>query len=61
MVPIPTPWAYSRWRGSKEIPGVLYAPQVTPWGEIVNDLERPVFDLNDTTAIADFILNEVDL
>ena len=42
--PIPTPWAYSRWEDSKEIPGVLYAPQVTPWGEMVNDLERPVFE-----------------
>lgn len=42
--PIPTPWAYKRWAGSKEIPGVLYAPQLCPWGEMVNDLERPVFE-----------------
>lgn len=42
--PIPTPWAYKRWAGSKEIPGVLYAPQLCPWGAMVNDLERPVFE-----------------
>jgi 4-diphosphocytidyl-2-C-methyl-D-erythritol kinase len=42
--PIPTPWAYSRWRDAREIPGVLYAPQEFPWGVLVNDLERPVFE-----------------
>ena len=42
--PIPTPWAYKRWAGSKEIPGVLYASQLCPWGAMVNDLERPVFE-----------------
>lgn len=42
--PIPTPWAYQKWATSKELPGVLYAPQVCPWGEMVNDLERPVFE-----------------
>ena len=41
---IPTPWAYSRWAESKELNGVLYAPQICPWGEMVNDLERPVFE-----------------
>lgn len=41
--PIPTPWAYKQWAGSKEIPGVLYAPQLCEWGAMVNDLERPVF------------------
>ena len=40
---IPTPWAYKRWRDSQEIPGVSYATQNFPWGELVNDLERPVF------------------
>jgi 4-diphosphocytidyl-2-C-methyl-D-erythritol kinase len=43
-LPIPTPWAYKRWAASKEIPGVLYAPQLCPWGAMVNDLERPVFE-----------------
>ena len=42
--PVATPWAYQRWRDSQEMPGVLYAPQITPWGELVNDLERPVFE-----------------
>lgn len=42
--PIPTPWAYSRWRDSRELPGVRYSPQVFAWGELVNDLERPVFE-----------------
>ncbi len=41
---IPTPWAYQHWASSKELQGVLYAPQVCPWGEMVNDLERPVFE-----------------
>jgi 4-diphosphocytidyl-2-C-methyl-D-erythritol kinase len=42
--PVSTPWAYRQWQGSKELPGVLYAPQITPWGALVNDLERPVFE-----------------
>lgn len=42
--PIPTPWAYRRWAESKELPGVLYAPQACAWGEMVNSLERPVFE-----------------
>jgi 4-diphosphocytidyl-2-C-methyl-D-erythritol kinase len=41
---IPTPWAYQRWAGSKELKGVRYAPQDCPWGGMVNDLERPVFE-----------------
>ena len=40
---IPTPWAYQKWADSREIPGVLYAPQLCEWGTLVNDLERPVF------------------
>lgn len=42
--PIPTPWAYKNWAGSVELPGVPYAPQAMPWGEMVNGLERPVFE-----------------
>lgn len=42
--PIPTPWAYKNWASSAELPGVLYAPQICPWGEMVNHLERPVFE-----------------
>jgi 4-diphosphocytidyl-2-C-methyl-D-erythritol kinase len=41
--PIPTPWAYQNWSTSKELIGVSYAPQLCPWGQMVNDLERPVF------------------
>ncbi len=40
---VPTPWAYRQWRDSQEIPGIPYGPQSFGWGEIVNDLERPVF------------------
>ncbi len=42
--PIPTPWAYQRWRDSRELAGVLYGAQRFPWGDLVNDLERPVFE-----------------
>ena len=42
--PIPTPWAYQRWRDSRELPGVIYSAQNFSWGELVNDLERPVFE-----------------
>jgi 4-diphosphocytidyl-2-C-methyl-D-erythritol kinase len=41
---VATPDAYKRWKDSSEIPGISYGPQVFPWGELVNDLERPVFE-----------------
>jgi 4-diphosphocytidyl-2-C-methyl-D-erythritol kinase len=41
---VPTPWAYKHWRDSREIPGVRYSAQDFPWGFLVNDLERPVFE-----------------
>ena len=41
---VPTPWAYSRWKDAGEIPDVPYAAQTFPWGELINDLERPVFE-----------------
>jgi 4-diphosphocytidyl-2-C-methyl-D-erythritol kinase len=41
---VSTPWAYQRWRDSRELPGIPYSPQILPWGELVNDLERPVFE-----------------
>lgn len=41
---ISTPWAYQRWAPSQELRGVDYASQPCPWGEMVNDLERPVFE-----------------
>lgn len=37
-------WAYQNREKSIEIPGVVYSPQVCPWGEMRNDLERPVFE-----------------
>lgn len=40
---VATPEAYARWKSSRKIPGVLYAPQLCPWGEMVNDLETAVF------------------
>jgi 4-diphosphocytidyl-2-C-methyl-D-erythritol kinase len=41
---VPTPWAYGRWKDSKEVPGIVYAPQDFAWGQLRNDLERPVFE-----------------
>ena len=41
---VPTPWAYKQWKESRELPGIPYQPQYFPWGRIVNDLERPVFE-----------------
>jgi len=36
--------AYGRLDGARELAGVPYVPQICPWGEMVNDLERPVFE-----------------
>jgi len=41
---IPTPWSYSRWKDSRELPGVSYAEQSSCGQVLVNDLERPVFE-----------------
>ena len=41
---VPTTWAYSRWEKSKEIPGVSYQPQNFDGQNLINDLERPVFE-----------------
>lgn len=40
---VPTPWAYSQWKDSTEIPGVDYGEQSLGDMILVNDLERPVF------------------
>ena len=37
-------WAYSRWKESRELPGILYEPQEFSGHTFVNDLERPVFE-----------------
>jgi len=41
---VPTQWAYSRWRDSREIPAVSYGNQRFNQQTFVNDLERPVFE-----------------
>jgi 4-diphosphocytidyl-2-C-methyl-D-erythritol kinase len=41
---VPTPWAYSRWKDSRELPGVDYSAQEFNEVPFVNDLERPVFE-----------------
>jgi 4-diphosphocytidyl-2-C-methyl-D-erythritol kinase len=41
---VPTPWAYQNWAQSRELPRVRYGAQEFPWGALVNDLERPVFE-----------------
>ena len=41
---VPTQWAYSRWRDSREIPAVSYGAQQFDQQVFVNDLERPVFE-----------------
>ena len=41
---IPTPWAYSRWKESRELPGVSYTEQTACDQILINDLERPVFE-----------------
>ena len=37
-------WAYSRWKNSKEIPGISYQAQQFSGETFVNELERPVFE-----------------
>lgn len=41
---VPTPWAYSRWKQSRELPDVRYTAQEFGGITFVNDLERPVFE-----------------
>jgi 4-diphosphocytidyl-2-C-methyl-D-erythritol kinase len=41
---VATPWAYSRWKDSREIPNVSYTNQEFAGQTFVNDLERPVFE-----------------
>jgi 4-diphosphocytidyl-2-C-methyl-D-erythritol kinase len=41
---VPTPWAYERWKSSRELPAVNYATQTFSGARFVNDLERPVFE-----------------
>jgi len=41
---VATESAYSRWRDSRDVPGVSYASQEFDGQTFVNDLERPVFE-----------------
>ena len=41
---VSTPWAYQRWRDSRELPGVDFAAQSVGELSLQNDLERPVFE-----------------
>jgi 4-diphosphocytidyl-2-C-methyl-D-erythritol kinase len=41
---VPTPWAYSRWKDSKKLPGIDYAIQQFGNFNFENDLQRPVFE-----------------
>ena len=41
---VSTPWAYSRWKDSKEIPEIPYTPQHVEDMVLINDLEKPVFE-----------------
>jgi 4-diphosphocytidyl-2-C-methyl-D-erythritol kinase len=42
--PVPTPDAYRGWQTARDLPGQTTAPQFSPAGPLVNDLERPVFE-----------------
>src|SRR6266446_2767466 len=41
---VPTPWAYERWKNSRDLSGLNYAAQTFSGVRVVNDLERPVFE-----------------
>ncbi len=41
---VPTSWAYQRWEESKKIPELHYHGQEFAGLDLVNDLERPVFE-----------------
>lgn len=41
---VPTPWAYGRWKESRELPGVDYSSREFRGVRFMNDLERPVFE-----------------
>src|ERR1051325_6655923 len=41
---VPTPWAYGKWKDSRELPGIDYSSQTFSSLIFANDLERPVFE-----------------
>jgi len=40
---VSTPDAYRAWKDATKLPGIDYSKQVFEWGEMYNDLEKPVF------------------
>jgi len=40
---VSTPEAYKAWKEASFLPGVCYEKQTLSWGDISNDLEKPVF------------------
>lgn len=42
--PVETRWAYMHWADARKVPGLPYDPQPSPWGDLSNDLEIPVFE-----------------
>jgi 4-diphosphocytidyl-2-C-methyl-D-erythritol kinase len=56
--PVPTPDAYRRWQQARELPGQNTAPQPSPAGPLVNDLERPVFEKYPVLALLKSRLRE---
>ena len=41
---VPTPWAYGKWKDSRELPRVDYSAQEFGGVRFCNDLERPAFE-----------------
>ena len=41
---VPTAWAYGRWKNSLEVPGISFGAQKYDGHELINNLERPVFE-----------------
>jgi 4-diphosphocytidyl-2-C-methyl-D-erythritol kinase len=41
---VATPWAYQHWHDSRQLPSVPYEPQELDDVQLINDLERPVFE-----------------
>jgi 4-diphosphocytidyl-2-C-methyl-D-erythritol kinase len=41
---VSTPWAYTHWQNSRELPGIPYVQQDFRGQKLHNELERPVFE-----------------
>ena len=59
---IPTPWAYSRWKESRELPGVSYTEQTACDQILINELERPVFEkFHFLAELKQFLLEQTEI